>query len=113
MAKKKQTSTHRHGTKLVEVERDWHQIHLDAGYHEQEWGEHSNPKHRHLGDHDLPAGRLTVTHVAEHPVIGGPTFRIDLPDGSSVDVLCADTVQAYLELHGASAAEDGVSHGDH
>lgn len=99
----RKVSRHRHGTRIVEVERRWADIHLDAGYHEQEWGEHSKRGHALVGDYRTDIGEtLRVDHVDDHPEIGGPVFRILLPRGDYVDVLCADTVRAYLDLHGAA-----------
>jgi hypothetical protein len=110
----KRTTRHRHGKRVVEVERLLHPEHVDAGYHLIEWGEHSHPKHELLGEHETPNGRVLVEHVegrakfakresdgarvmVEGSATDGPEFKLTYEDGSSLTVLCADTVRAYLE----------------
>lgn len=111
MARKQNVSKHRVAGKIVEVPRKWDPVHTEAGYHEQEFGEHSRPEHELLGDHD----GIMVEHVEGAPEYGtreedgatvlvagaathGPEFKVTWPDGSSVQVLCADTVRAYLGI---------------
>lgn len=108
MAKRPHTSNHRVGGKIVKVPRRFDQAHLDAGYHDQEWGEHSTPGHKLHGIYD----GFKVDHIEGDPVFGeredgldvlvsgsptgGPEFRITWDDGSSVTVLCADVLREYL-----------------
>jgi hypothetical protein len=100
-AEDRKTSRHRHSNnRIVRVDRRWDDAHLEAGYHLQEWGEHSKRGHDLHGDYQGTTGPLRVDHLDDHEIIGGPVFRITLPDGALVDVLCADTVRAYLDLHG-------------
>lgn len=88
-------STHRVNGSLVKVKRRFDPVHLDAGYHEQEWGEHSSPDHELLGDHD----GITVEHVdGDDACTHGPEFRLTWPAGHSVNVLCADVAREYLGL---------------
>jgi hypothetical protein len=103
-------SLHRVNGEIVKVSRKWDKAHIDANYHEQEFGEHSHAEHELLGDHD----GVIVEHVEGKPVYGeredgatvlvsgavthGPEFKLTWPNGSSVTVVCADTVRAYLGL---------------
>lgn len=115
---KKTTSLHRVGGEVVEVKRKWGDDHLAAGYHTVEWGEHSTKDHKLLGVHKTPLrGKILVEHTqgppkteiredgaVNHLVSGswtyGPEFKLTFEDGSSVQVLCADTVKEYLKLAG-------------
>lgn len=96
----KNTSTHimPNGRK-VKIKRNWNALHIGANYHIQEWGEPSSPGHELLGDHE----GMIVEHLDEGPT-GGPEFLITFADGAKVTVLCADTVQAYLETTNAQEA---------
>ena len=87
-------SKHLVNGELVEIPRNFKQAHLDAGYHEQTWGEHSHSEHDLLGEHD----GILVEHLDEDVSegCGGPVFRLTLPGGASVTALDADTVRAYL-----------------
>jgi hypothetical protein len=96
--------------KVEKIARDWDASHLEAGYHEHEWGAHSTPDHELHGeyewaDSDGETRRCRVVHVEDSPVVGGPQFRIDQPDGSSVHVLDDATVVAYLVRFGAITVE--------
>jgi len=88
-------STHRVNGDLVKVPRQFDQTHIDAGYHEQEWGEHSHSVHELLGEH----GGVVVEHAeGDEAITHGPEFRLTWPTGHSVNVLCADVVREYLGL---------------
>lgn len=91
------TSRHRVNDEIVEVPRQFKQVHLDAGYHEHEFGEHSSPDHELLGDHD----GVLVEHLDEDLPggCGGPVFRVTFSGGASVTVLCADAVRSYLGIN--------------
>ena|SRR5215471_1273820 len=92
-------SVHRDGKKTVKIERQWKQEHIDAGYHQQDWGELPTEDHDLVGRH----GHLIVEFVPpEEAHTGAPEFRITLNEefGEAVTVVDADTVRAYLELHG-------------
>jgi hypothetical protein len=95
----KKHSIHRDGKLLVAHARNWRPMHIEAGYHEQEWGELPTRDHDLLGQHE----HLHVAYVPpEEAHTGAPEFRITLDSrtGEAVNVVCADSVRAYLELHG-------------
>jgi len=105
MSKRPKTSTkhsiHRDGKLLVAHERKWRPDHIDAGYHDQEWGELPTSDSSLIGRH----GHLIVSYVpSTHAHTGAPEFRIEFDqpgrEGEAVNVVCEDSVRAYLELHG-------------
>jgi hypothetical protein len=101
-------TTHVVGGKKVKVARKLQQAHVDAGYHDQEFGEPPAPDHDLVGEHATPAGTILVEYTEGEPefddegrLVGGsythgPEFRVTLPDGARVQVLCADTAKQYL-----------------
>lgn len=101
--------THVKNGRKVKVERMLHPMHVEARYHQQEFGEPPHPDHDLVGVHDTPVGQIRVEYTEGEPrfddenrlVSGstthGPEFKITLPDGASVQVLCADTAQVYLD----------------
>lgn len=99
-------SQHRVGKKLVKVPRKFADVHLQAGYHTQEWGEHATPNHALLGYHEEED--VSVDYVNDHPQgAGGPEFLLTLPNGARVTVLCADVVSKYLaQARGEPPFED-------
>lgn len=91
--------------KIVKIPRSFDQIHLDANYHEQIWGQHSTDDHELHGTYQGRDGLIEVRHVARGRT-GGPEFELEWEDGMKVSVLDDVTALAYLISHGA-AVEDG------
>lgn len=111
MARKPKTKSyrvkHRQGDELARVSRVFDEGHVAAGYHEQEFGEAPHADHDVVGEHATPRGTIRVEFTDGEPVFrgalhvggswtGGPEFKVTMPDGSSVQVLDVETVQAYL-----------------
>lgn len=84
-------------------ERIWeHPAHIDAGYHEQEWGPIPTPDHELIGTYEGTDGQIIhVSHVPKG-VTGNPEFEIAWQAGHKVTVLDADTVLVYLLKAGAA-----------
>jgi hypothetical protein len=96
MARAGKTSRHLHGDNIKRINRSFKPEHLEAGYHQKEWGEHATPDHPLIGKH----GNVTVEYVEDVPEgAGGPEFKITLPNEAVVTVLGSDVVEAYLELY--------------
>lgn len=104
---KRVQTTHRHGKELRKVDRVFEPAHLDANYHTIEYGETPHAEHDLIGEHPSPLGTIRVEYTEGEPVLEnerlvsgswthGPEFRITFPDGTSVQVLCADTAQGYI-----------------
>lgn len=90
------SSNHRVKGELVRTPRRFHKMHLEAGYHEQEHGEHSTPDHTLHGSYDSPRGKVTVSHIEGDPEYGqrcpcgavgepGDSFKQHLRDDHGLD----------------------------
>lgn len=88
---------------IVEVARQWDPLHIEAGYHEQEWVGIPTADHELLGTYDCVHGgveqQVTVRFLASG--LTGPEFELEWTDGHKVTVVDADTALQYLALDGA------------
>lgn len=87
-----------------------HDIYIDAGYHDQEWGPHPHVESEILGTYITgEGGTITVRHI-EQGVSGHPEFELTWDeDGDEhrgkVTVLDEATALAYLVADGAATVE--------
>jgi hypothetical protein len=117
---------------VADIPRTFDPMHVDAGYHGQEWGEHSTPDHELHGKYETdlfversfrlgndPDGEVvirnvpvtvSVSHLESGPT-GGPEFLLEWSDGMKVTVLDADTAVLYLTDSGAITVEPDATVG--
>lgn len=88
-------------------DRIWeHEVHTDAGYHEQEWGPVPTADHELIGTYeDADGSAVHVRHV-ERGVTGNPEFEIEWEGGHKVTVLDDSTAIRYLVQCGAAEVSD-------
>lgn len=86
----------------MSVDRRWSDpLHVDAGYHEQEWGPVPTPDHELIGTYEGAGGVIIhVRHVVKG-VTGNPEFEIEWQGGHRVTVVDDSTALRYLIEYGA------------
>lgn len=83
--------------------RNWDAIHVDAGYHEQEWGPVPTAEAAIVGEYAYERDGGGEIRVSFEPRgVTGAEFALEWSDGMRVTVVDEATAVQYLEHYGAT-----------
>ncbi len=84
--------------------RQWMEHHVEAGYHEQDWGPPPTADSQLIGTYESARGEIVV-RLQPDGESGVAELEIEWADGAKVTVLNEETALRYLAMDGAVELE--------